>query len=200
MKQSGAAGAMAVPATKAIIFDCFGVLYIDKRQSLLQSLPPTIALELHDIFQQGNYGLLSREEYLTAATTLTGLSAQEFEEATANGHRLNEELIAKIRELKASYKIGLLSNIGRGWIDQFFDKHQLHDLFDAVVLSGEEGIAKPHPRIYELIAERLGVEPSNCVFIDDLEENCAGADAAGMPSIHYVTNDQCLVELAHYVG
>lgn len=92
--------------------------------------------------------------------------------------------------------MGLLSNIGRGWIDDFFDKHQLHDLFDAVVLSGEEGIAKPHPRIYELIAERLGVKPSECVMIDDLPENCAGADAAGMRSIFYVSNEQCLDELS----
>lgn len=187
---------MAAPDIKAVVFDCFGVLYIDSRQNLLQSLPPSTAVELHDIFQQGNYGLLSREEYIKAATSLTGQTPEEFETASETGYRLNEPLIAKIQELKQSYKMGLLSNIGRGWIDDFFDKHQLHDLFDAVVLSGEEGIAKPHPRIYELIAERLGVKPSECVMIDDLPENCAGADAAGMRSIFYVSNEQCLDELS----
>lgn len=193
-----AGAVMAAPGIKAVVFDCFGVLYIDKRQNLLQSLSPSVAVQLHDIFQQGNYGLLSREEYIKAATALTGQTPEEFEAASAGGFRLNEELIAKVKELKRSYKVGLLSNIGRGWIDDFFDKHQLHDLFDAVVLSGEEGIAKPHPQIYELIAERMGVKPNECVMIDDLQENCAGADAVGMKAIHYISNDQCLAELEVY--
>lgn len=191
---------MAAPVTKAVIFDCFGVLYIDKRQNMLQSLPPSVAVELHDIFQQGNYGLLSREEYVKAATSLTGQTAEEFVAASAGGYRLNEELIAKVRELKKSYKVGLLSNIGRGWIEDFFNEHQLHDLFDAVVLSGEEGVAKPHPQIYELASERLGVKLSECVMIDDVQENCAGADAVGMKSIYYVSNKQCLADLEKYTS
>lgn len=191
---------MAAPVTKAVIFDCFGVLYIDKRQNMLQSLPPSVAVELHDIFQQGNYGLLSREEYVKAATSLTGQTAEEFVAASAGGYRLNEELIAKVRELKKSYKVGLLSNIGRGWIEDFFNEHQLHDLFDAVVLSGEEGVAKPHPQIYELASERLGVKLSECVMIDDVQENCAGADAVGMKSIYYVSNKQCLADLEQYTS
>lgn len=186
---------MAAQAIKAVIFDCFGVLYFDPRQSILQSLSPSIAVELHDIFQQNNYGLLSKDEYIKAATTLTGQTAQEFEEMSSGGYRLNTELIEKIHELKKTHKVGLLSNIGRGWIDSFFDEHQLHDLFDTVVLSGEEGIIKPQPRIYQLTAERLGVKMNECVFIDDAPDNCAGADAVGMKTILYSTNAQCLAEL-----
>lgn len=181
---------------KAVVFDCFGVLHIDTKQSLLQSLPPEVAVELHDIFQQSNYGLLSRDEYVRAATSLTGQTPEEFNEANTGGYRLNTELIDKIRELKeAKYKVGLLSNIGRGWIDDFFDKHQLRDLFDVVVLSGEVGMVKPQPGIYELTAERLELQPNECVFIDDAPDNCAGADAVGMRAIHYVSNDQCLRDL-----
>jgi len=189
---------MAAPDTKAVIFDCFGVLYLDTKQGLLQSLPPEVAIELHDIFRQSNYGLLSREEYLAAATSLTGQTPEEFIEANTGGYRLNERLITKIRELKSRYKVGLLSNIGRGWIDDFFDKHQLHDLFDAVVLSGEEGVVKPQARIYELAAERLDLEPHECVMIDDVQENCIGAEMVGMKSILFETNEQCLSELEAY--
>ena len=191
---------MAVQGIKAVIFDCFGVLYFDPRESVLQGLDPSVAVELHDIFQQNNYGLLSREEYIAAATALTGQTPEAFEEMSSGGYRLNTRLIETINDLKHSYKVGLLSNIGRGWIDDFFDKHQLHDLFDAVVLSGEVGIVKPQPQIYEMIAERLNVEPDECVFIDDSPENCAGADAVGMKAIHYKTNDQCLAELQEYVA
>lgn len=189
---------MAVLDTKALIFDCFGVLYIDKKQSLLQSLPTSTAVELQDIFQQNNYGLLSRDEYIAAATSLTGMTPEEFEAASVSGFRLNDPLITKIRELKKTYKVGLLSNIGRGWIDDFFDTHQLHDLFDAVVLSGEEGVVKPQPRIYEIAAERLEVELNECVMIDDVADNCAGADAVGMHAVRYVSNSQCFAELEKY--
>lgn len=191
---------MAAPDTKAFVFDCFGVLYIDKKQTLLQSLPPGVAVELQDIFQQGNYGLLSREEYVKAATGLTGLTTEEFEEASVGGFQFNGELIAKIRELKRTYKVGLLSNIGRGWINDFFNTHQLHDLFDAVVLSGEEGVVKPQPRIYEIAAERLDVALSACVMIDDIADNCAGADAVGMKAIQYISNSQCFAELEKYAS
>jgi epoxide hydrolase-like predicted phosphatase len=188
--------AMAAQGIKAIVFDCFGVLYFDPRVSILQNVSPSIAVDLHDIFQQNNHGLLSREEYITAATSLTGQTREEFEEMSTGGYRLNTELIEKITELKKAHKVGLLSNIGRGWINSFFDEHQLHDLFDGVVLSGEVGIVKPQPEIYRLMADRLEVKPEECVFIDDAPDNCAGADAVGMKAIHYTSNRQCLTDLS----
>jgi len=192
--------ALGTKPIKAVIFDCFGVLHFDPRQNILQSLPPRVAVELHDIFQQNNYGLLSKEEYIAAATALTGQTPAEFEEMSRSGYRLNTELVEKIHELKGKYKVGLLSNIGRGWIDSFFDEHQIHELFDAVVLSGEEGVVKPQPRIYEIAAERLSVELDECVLIDDSVDNCAGAEAVGMKSIHFVSSGQCLAELETYLS
>lgn len=181
---------------KAIIFDCFGVLYVDAKQSLLDTLPSEKATELADIYQQENYGLLDRDEYLQAVSTVSGLPVEKIQEFINTEHRFNRELGGYIvAELRPKYKIGMLSNIGRDWVDDFFDKHQIHNLFDAVVLSGEEGITKPHPRIYETAAERLGVQPYECVMIDDIEANCAGADAVGMKAIHYQTNEQMLNDL-----
>jgi putative hydrolase of the HAD superfamily len=186
---------MAVPATKAIVFDCFGVLYLDAKQSLLNTLPADRARELADVFMQNNYGMLTREEYVKAVSDISGMSGKDFETFASFEHRLNTVLIDEIRRLKKTYKIGLLSNIGRGWIHEFFDAHQLHDLFDEVVLSGEEGITKPHPRIFELMCERLELEPEECIMIDDIEANCSGADAVGMRSVHFRTNEQCLHDL-----
>lgn len=54
------------------------------------------------------------------------------------------------------------------------------DLFDEVVISGEVGLRKPEPEIYRLAAERLGVPPAHCVFVDDLAPNIRGAAAVGM--------------------
>ena len=182
--------------TKAIIFDCFGVLYVDAKQSLLETLPADRALELADVNQQGNYGLLNRDEYLQSVATISGKSVAEVEAFIESEHRFNKQLGDYItRELRPHYKIGMLSNIGRGWVDSFFDSNQIHGLFDAVVLSGDEGITKPHPRIFEIMAERIGVEPEECIMIDDLEPNCAGADAVGMKAIRYTSNEQVITEL-----
>ena len=57
------------------------------------------------------------------------------------------------------------------------------ELFDGVVISGEVGLHKPQPEIFELAAERVDLEPSDCVFVDDLRENCAGAEAVGMIAV-----------------
>jgi putative hydrolase of the HAD superfamily len=51
------------------------------------------------------------------------------------------------------------------------------------VISGEVGLHKPQPEIYLLACERLGVEPAAAVFVDDLRENCAGAEEVGMTAI-----------------
>ena len=53
-------------------------------------------------------------------------------------------------------------------------------IFDATVISGDVGLHKPQPEIYELGAERIGVAAGDCVFVDDLRENIAGAEAVGM--------------------
>ena len=51
------------------------------------------------------------------------------------------------------------------------------------MISGEVGLHKPQPEIFQLGAERVGLEPTDCVFVDDLRENCAGAEAVGMTAV-----------------
>ena len=107
----------------------------------------------------------------------------------SHGQELNTELVNFIKNsLKPRYKIGLLSNIDREWIDTFISKHYLEELFDAVVVSGDEGIAKPYPVIYQRIGALLGARPDVCTMVDDLQENCEGAENAGMRSIHFTSN------------
>jgi 2-haloacid dehalogenase len=59
----------------------------------------------------------------------------------------------------------------------------LEELLDGVVVSGTEGIAKPDPRIYALVAERAGLAPRELVFVDDKQANVDGAVAAGLDGI-----------------
>jgi FMN phosphatase YigB (HAD superfamily) len=74
----------------------------------------------------------------------------------------------------------LLSN---SWGGGAYQRERFPKLYDEVVISGEVGARKPEPRIYLLTAERLGVRPEECVFVDDLLQNVEGAEAVGMEGI-----------------
>uniref|UniRef100_A0A915AUH0 Uncharacterized protein n=2 Tax=Parascaris univalens TaxID=6257 RepID=A0A915AUH0_PARUN len=63
------------------------------------------------------------------------------------------------------------------------------EIHDAVIESCREGIRKPEKEIYLLAASRLNVKPKECVFLDDLSENCDGARAVGMTAIQEYGND-----------
>jgi putative hydrolase of the HAD superfamily len=95
--------------------------------------------------------------------------------------RPEERLIEAVRGARASgVRTALISN---SWGTSIYDPGALEDLFDVVIISGEVGLHKPQPEIYRLTAERLGVEPEECVFVDDLRENVRGAEQVGMTAI-----------------
>lgn len=62
---------------------------------------------------------------------------------------------------------------------------RLGSAFGVTVVSGREGVAKPDARIFALLCERAGLEPGECLFIDDAEANVAGARAFGMQAEHF---------------
>jgi putative hydrolase of the HAD superfamily len=80
----------------------------------------------------------------------------------------------------AGIRTGLLSN---SWGDSGYERSAFGELFDAVVISAEVGLRKPDPAIFLLAAERVGVEPASCVFVDDLLPNAEAARAVGMEGI-----------------
>jgi 2-haloacid dehalogenase len=59
------------------------------------------------------------------------------------------------------------------------------DLFESIVVSGEERVAKPDPRIFALLLERHGLEPGRTMFVDDAAANVASAQAAGMVAVQF---------------
>jgi HAD superfamily hydrolase (TIGR01509 family) len=63
------------------------------------------------------------------------------------------------------------------------------------VISGEVGMHKPQPQIFELGAERVGLLPSQCIFVDDLRENCEGAEAVGMIAVLHRGTEQTVARL-----
>jgi putative hydrolase of the HAD superfamily len=77
---------------------------------------------------------------------------------------------------------------------------RIRALFDAVVISGEVGLHKPQPAIYRLAAARVKAPPQRCVFVDDLRENCAGAEAVGMTAVLHRDPQQTVQRLEGLFG
>jgi len=103
-----------------------------------------------------------------------------------------EGMVAAVGEIRAAgIPTCLVSN---SWVmDHYTD--EIRSLFDEIVISGEVGLHKPQPEIFNLAAERVGVEPSGCVFVDDLRENCAGAEALGMTAILHRDPEQTIARM-----
>jgi epoxide hydrolase-like predicted phosphatase len=119
----------------------------------------------------------------------------EFQHDFWAGDRLDGDLVALVRSLRARSKTALLSNFSAE-LRRLLTQYDLIDTFDAIVISGEEGIMKSDTRIYHLAAKRLGVPISGCLFVDDFEENVTGAQAAGMQAIHFVSSSSLVQALS----
>jgi putative hydrolase of the HAD superfamily len=93
-------------------------------------------------------------------------------------------------------KTGLISN---SWGLGIYERAPI-DLFDITVISAEVGLHKPQPEIYRLACERLEVEPAEAVFVDDLRENCEGAEAVGMTAVLHRETPQTVARLEQLLG
>jgi putative hydrolase of the HAD superfamily len=114
------------------------------------------------------------------------------------GVRPDEEMLGALRRARAAgVRTGLVSNsMGAGR----YDRSTFAELFDGVVISGEVGLHKPQAEIFLLGAERAGVEPEECVFVDDLRENCEGAEAVGMTAVLHRGAERTVPELERLLG
>ena len=112
--------------------------------------------------------------------------------------RPEERLIDAVRAAReAGVRTGLISN---SWGTAIYDPDALGGLFDVAIISGEVGLHKPQAEIYLLAADRLGVEPRTCVFVDDLRENVHGAEQVGMTAILHRDPDATVGRLEELLG
>lgn len=110
----------------------------------------------------------------------------------------DEAMIEAVAAVKAAgVRTGLLSN---SWGAKTYDRSIFPRLFDVLVISGEEGIRKPEPRIYELAAERMGLAPGELVFVDDLPHNLVPAAEAGMATVHHTDAATSIAQLETLLG
>lgn len=113
----------------------------------------------------------------------------------------NEKMIELMRELKErGLRMAMLTNNVREWEPLWRPMLPVDEIFEFVVDSGFVGVRKPEGRIYEMVVERLSLPAEACLFVDDVEVNCSGAQRAGMSAVHFRDNEQTIPEIRALVA
>jgi putative hydrolase of the HAD superfamily len=111
--------------------------------------------------------------------------------------KLDSGMLELFRKLHSDgVPTGLLSN---SWGPDY-PRELFADMFDAVVISGEVGMRKPEPRIFLHAAQLLGVDPAQCVFIDDIEANVTAAQQAGFTAVLHTDAETTSARVGELLG
>jgi putative hydrolase of the HAD superfamily len=166
----------------------------DSIKRLFREDPEALAL-----LRELETGSISEPEFERAFGEKLGLKNHErLIDSMFAGMSPDEEMLAAVRELRRQrVHTGLISN---SWSVDHYDRDLLEELFEVVVISAEVHLHKPQPEIYLLAAKRLGVDPKACLFVDDLRENCEGAEAVGMTAIRHRSTEGTRERLAELTG
>jgi putative hydrolase of the HAD superfamily len=109
--------------------------------------------------------------------------------------------IAMVEAVRAAHDAGIRTAlVSNSWGVHRYPHDLFSEIFDGVVISGEEGTRKPAKRMYELGAERAGVPAEQCVFVDDLPFNLVPAQKLGMATVHHTAAETSIPELERLLG
>lgn len=143
------------------------------------------------------------EQFATEAAEL-GQKVRGAEVIALLSGDIRPRMVATLETLReAGYKLGCITNnaaTGHGagmaaTAERAAEVAAIMPRFDHVIESSKAGIRKPDPRIYQMMCEALGVEPRECIYLDDLGINCKPAATLGMQAIKVTSEEQALTEL-----
>ena len=115
-----------------------------------------------------------------------------------SGVRLEEAMLSAVEEARrAGLKTGLLSN---SWGLSLYPRERLKELLDVIVISGEVGLRKPDPAIFQLVVDQLEVTPEECLYVDDHPGHLDAARALGMATVLHTSPSSTIRELEALLG
>ncbi len=193
-------------AARAVVFDIGGVLEVPTDTDLDGRWERRLGLRPGEFFQrlrrsglgrEANLGRRSAAEFAQALGRLYGLDEPTTDELLAElwdwyVGELNTEMADYFRRLRPRYRTAILSNAAEGGRREEDRRYGFATMADVLVYSYEVGIEKPDQRIYETTRQRLGVHPSEVVFLDDLEPNVAAASRLGMRAVLFQSTIQAI--------
>ena len=128
-------------------------------------------------------GIIEEFNLKVAVSELKKIVRENFKEI--DGTR---DIIEKLK--KNGYKLGLLSNQAREWVDYCEKQYDFHKLFNSRMYSFEISVCKPEKRGYNLIMGKLKAKPEECLFIDDYDVNLTPAKKLGLATLQFENSEK----------
>jgi putative hydrolase of the HAD superfamily len=190
-----------------VIFDIGGVLEItprtgwEKRWEQSLGLGPGVLVEkLRSVWMDGDVGKITYEEVEDKTRDILGLDQAQLDEFMGDLWdeylgTLNVELAQYFAGLRPRYRTGIISNSFVGAREREQERYGFGDMCDYIVYSHEVGVKKPNPRIYEIACERLGVQPGEMIFVDDVPQAIEAAREAGIHGVVFRDTAQTIADI-----
>ena len=196
-----------VTRIKAVIFDFGRVISAQKPVSLFRAYEDELELAPGTINQimfesqawcDALIGRSSTREFWYRIGPALGLESREkidgFRRRYHAAESIDRGVLNLIRKLYGRYKLAVLSNSPPG-LAKWLSAWEILNLFDAVYCSGDEGMIKPNPAVYNATVNRLGILPQEAVFIDDTIGHVKAAQSLGIHGIEFTNAGQLALEL-----
>ncbi len=191
---------------KSVIFDWGGVLIEDPRPGLLRFCADAFGVEqdeytpIHDLsLDRFHTGAISEQEFWLEISAKLGRPVPEIQafwyEAFRAAYVPKPEVFSLAESLhEKGYRTALLSNTELPAVGFFHEQN--YSMFDVLVFSCVERVAKPEPQIYEITLNRLDSKAKQTVLTDDRPDYVQGAREAGLHAILFEDIDQLKSELS----
>ncbi|MGE5159473.1 MAG: HAD-IA family hydrolase [Gemmatimonas sp.] len=156
-------------------------------------------------FERAEVDMAAFDELFAAESRSLGAEVRGRDVLPLLSGDLRPEMIEALKRINANFKTGCITNnlpanaIGSAAGRSLYIA-EVMALFDHVIESAKIGLRKPDPRIYELMVQALKVEPTNCVYLDDLGINLKPARAMGMTTIKVTSATLAIAELEAATG
>lgn len=178
---------------KAIVFDFFGVICSDNYWSYGRADAQSAGVFRNNA-EEMNLGEISWSDFVEKIANATKTSADEVKELYRS-ERIDPRMVNWIADLHSRYKTGLITNAHHEFLDTLLAKSHLDKHLDSIVVSSRIGVMKPNPAIFETCTEQLGVAPNETIFIDDLDQHVAAAQAIGMQAFRFDNFEQAKTQV-----
>lgn len=194
-------------AIRVIVFDIGGVLEItpnlgvdEKWEAKLSLQPGELGNRLRNIWHGGSIGTITEAEVQQGIADIMGMSNEQ-----VNAYMddvwveylgtLNVELADYFRGLHSRYITGILSNSFVGAREREQALYHFDEMTHDIIYSHEVGLSKPDRRIYELTCQRLGVQPREMIFLDNVQQAVDAAGEVGIHGILFTDNAQAIADI-----
>jgi len=168
-----------------ILIDFFGVIDSSLYDSWLGRHGYTRSGEFADISDSTDSGQMTMQQFFDQLGELSGIPSEEIKKDFKAHESINVELLQLLKKLRANYKIVLVSNASGSYLRDILKRYNLEPIFTEVIISGEIGIIKPSPEIFEYALDKVGSITKKSIFIDDRMPNVKAAEELGIKSIEY---------------